>query len=73
MPNPIGTGADANGHFSEGSDAILRAQEATKRSTAAENSAHLLECCNMLYRRFARRHGLDFETARRLQLGGYRA
>lgn len=40
---------------------------------AEEGSAMLLERISGFYRRFAKKHGLDFETAQRLQLSGYRA
>jgi hypothetical protein len=48
------------------------AQPLKAYNLAANGSAMLLERCNMLFRRFADRHRLDFETARRLQLDGYR-
>ena len=55
------------------SDTVINASTQKTEGEAREGSAMLLERTNMLFRRFAKRHGLDFETAQRLQLAGYRA
>jgi hypothetical protein len=44
-----------------------------KYQQAQHSSAQLREALERMFNRFARRHGLDFETAQRLQLSGYRA
>jgi hypothetical protein len=55
------------------SEEVINASTRLTEAKAKEGSAMLLERISGFYRRFAKKHGLDLETAQRLQLSGYRA